>query len=144
MQIKDSHYKMPPEWAPHERTYISCSVKSSMVYPDMHADVCKGYAGIVRAMAEFEPVTVVVNPEDLESVKALELGERVELLSIEHSDAWLRDNGLLFSQTSMVSWQVLTGSLTPGVANTPHGTWMTRLHRKFWTNLEFHGLMHRL
>ncbi|MDN4090542.1 agmatine deiminase family protein [Paenibacillus polymyxa] len=110
MQIKDSHYKMPPEWAPHERTYISWPVKSSMVYPDMHAEVCKGYAEIVSAMAEFEPVTVVVNPDDLESVKALELGEQVELLPIEHSDAWLRDNGPTFltdeqGQLAGINWK---------------------------------------
>lgn len=74
MQIKDSHYKMPPEWAPHEHTYISWPVKSSMVYPNMHADVCKGYAGIVRAMAEFEPVTVVVNWMIWRALRLLNLG----------------------------------------------------------------------
>lgn len=90
------NYTMPPEWARHERTFISWPVRESMVYPDTHPDVCDGYAEIVRAMAEFEPVTVVVNPEDLEAVQKFGFGPQVELLPIEHSDAWLRDNGPTF------------------------------------------------
>lgn len=98
MHPNEQQYSMPPEWAPHERTFISWPVQSSMVYPDTHASVCEGYAEIIRAMAEFEPVTVVVNAADLEQVRALQLGDNVELLPIEHNDAWLRDNGPTFIQ----------------------------------------------
>ncbi|MFB5265589.1 agmatine/peptidylarginine deiminase [Paenibacillus enshidis] len=90
------NYTMPPEWARHERTFISWPVRESMVYPDTHTAVCEGYAEIVRAMAEFEPVTIVVNPEDMEAVQKFNFGPQAELLPIEHSDAWLRDNGPTF------------------------------------------------
>ncbi|GGF65595.1 putative agmatine deiminase [Paenibacillus albidus] len=96
MYPKDLNYTMPPEWAKHERTFISWPVQASMCFPDNHESVCQGYTDIIKAMAEFEPVTVVVNPDELESVQKLVGGPNVELLPIEHSDAWLRDNGPTF------------------------------------------------
>ncbi|MDQ0196831.1 agmatine deiminase family protein [Paenibacillus wynnii] len=96
MHPKDSNYTMPPEWGKHERTFISWPVKASMCFPEDHESVCKGYADIINAIAEFEPVTVVVNPADLEAVERLVGGPSVTLLPIEHSDAWLRDNGPTF------------------------------------------------
>jgi agmatine deiminase len=48
-------------------------------------------------MAEFEPVTVIVNEEDKAKVEALFAGnDRVDCLVVEHNDAWLRDNGPTF------------------------------------------------
>ncbi|WP_342480962.1 agmatine deiminase family protein [Paenibacillus sp. FSL L8-0340] len=96
MYPKDLNYTMPAEWGKHERTFISWPVKASMVFPDNHKSVCDGYAGIIRAIAEFEPVTVVINPDDLGMVEELELGANVTMLPIRHNDAWLRDNGPTF------------------------------------------------
>ncbi len=94
---RELSYKMPPEWAEHERTLISWPVQASMCYPDDYDAVCGAYAGAIRAIAEFEPVSVVVNPSDLDVVQALFAGEgRIECLAIEHNDAWLRDNGPTF------------------------------------------------
>lgn len=100
MYPKDLNYKMPAEWAPHERTFISWPVQESMVYPDRYAEVCDGYAEFIAAIAEFEPITVVVNPDDLPKVKARFEQDpntgRISFLPIEHNDAWLRDNGPTF------------------------------------------------
>lgn len=96
MYPKDLNYTMPAEWDKHEQTFISWPVQASMVYPDNYKSVSGGYAEIIRAIAEFEPVTVVVNPEEMEAVKAFNLGENVTLLPIRHNDAWLRDNGPTF------------------------------------------------
>ena len=71
MYPKDLNYKMLAEWTPHERTFISWPVKESMCYPDNHESVCIGYAELINAIAEFEPVTVIVNPEELETVQKL-------------------------------------------------------------------------
>ncbi|WP_310550525.1 agmatine deiminase family protein [Paenibacillus glufosinatiresistens] len=92
----DLNYSMPAEWAEHERTFISWPVQASICYPGSYASVCEGYAGIIRAIAEFEPVTVIVNPEEAEQVRHLLDFPNVELMPIEHSDAWLRDNGPTF------------------------------------------------
>ncbi|MDO7908201.1 agmatine deiminase family protein [Paenibacillus sp. JX-17] len=89
-------YTMPAEWEKHERTFLSWPVQDSMVYPDDYEDVCQGYTELVSAIAEFEPVTLVVNPSDLEKVRPLFKGQHVELLPLEHNDAWLRDNGPTF------------------------------------------------
>lgn len=96
MHPRDLHYTMPAEWAKHERTFISWPVKDSMVHPDNHEAVSRGYAEIIRAIAEFEPVTVIVNPDELDTVEKLALGDNVTLLPIRHNDAWLRDNGPTF------------------------------------------------
>jgi agmatine deiminase len=87
---------MPAEWVEHTRTFISWPVQESMVYPDDYAAVSEGYAQIVKAIAEFEPVTIVVNPMDLTQVKLFFSEDNIDFLPIEHNDAWLRDNGPTF------------------------------------------------
>lgn len=98
MYPRELNYTMPAEWAEHERTFISWPVQASMCYPEHYDTVCQqGYAEFIRATAEFEPVTVIVNPDDLEKVSGVfEGNERVSFLPIEHNDAWLRDNGPTF------------------------------------------------
>lgn len=96
MYPKDLNYKMPAEWNPHERTFISWPVKESMCYPDNYEAVCFGYGELINAISEFEPVTVIVNPEDLETVQKFFHKSNVEFLPIKHNDAWLRDNGPTF------------------------------------------------
>ncbi|MEK4998780.1 MULTISPECIES: agmatine/peptidylarginine deiminase [Paenibacillus] len=110
MNPKDLNYTMPPEWGKHERTFISWPVQESMCFPDNHESVCQGYADIITAIAEFEPITVIVNPEDVERVEHLVGGPNVTLLPIAHSDAWLRDNGPTFivnkeGQMAGVNWK---------------------------------------
>jgi Peptidylarginine deiminase and related enzymes len=87
---------MPPEWTEHERTFMSWPVKDSMVYPEDHEEVCDGYAQIVKAIAEFEPVSVLVNAADMELAQRYLDRSNIELVVIPHSDAWLRDNGPTF------------------------------------------------
>jgi agmatine deiminase len=97
MNPKQLNYTMPAEWTPHERTFISWPIQDSMVYPEHYEQVSAGYAELIHAIAEFEPVTVVVNPADMEKVSSLFANNTaVECLPIEHNDAWLRDNGPTF------------------------------------------------
>jgi len=91
------NFKMPPEWSKHTRTFVSWPIKASMCYPEDYDSVCQGYTKIIKAIAEFESITVVVNPVDLKTISCLFNNEqRIELLPIEHNDAWLRDNGPTF------------------------------------------------
>lgn len=104
------NYKMPAEWAEHARTFISWPVQASMCYPQDYVAVCLGYAEFIQAIAEFEPVTVVVNTADLEELKCLFCNDRIECLVIDHNDAWLRDNGPTFivhssGDVAGVNWQ---------------------------------------
>lgn len=99
MNPRSQQFTMPAEWAKHERTFISWPIQDSMCYPEQYEDVCAAYAEIITAIAEFEPVTVLVNADDQASVLA-QLGSGhpcpIELLVVEHNDAWLRDNGPTF------------------------------------------------
>lgn len=113
-------YAMPPEWTTHQRTFISWPVQDSMVYPENFIAVQNWYLELVLAIAEFEPVAVLVNPEQLEQVQGL-IEERqsqpdcpaiqdIDLLLIPHNDAWIRDNGPTFLKNSTgalkaVNWQ---------------------------------------
>jgi len=87
---------MPAEWSEHQRTFISWPVQESMCYPEDYEEVCRGYAEIIRAIAEFEPVTVIVNHDDAKIVDRLMKVDGVEYLFINHDDAWVRDNGPTF------------------------------------------------
>ena len=95
MYPQDLNYKMPAEWSEHQRTFISWPVRDSMCYPDDYEAVCRSYAQIIEAIAEFEPVTVVVNPDDETAARFLK-NARVKKLLAAHNDAWLRDNGPTF------------------------------------------------
>ncbi|NLN86107.1 MAG: agmatine deiminase family protein [Syntrophomonadaceae bacterium] len=96
MYPRDMGYRMPAEWSLHQRTFISWPVQATMCYPQDYEQVCRGYAAIIRAVAEFEPVTVVVRPDDRDTASRHVYGERVEFLVADHDDAWLRDNGPTF------------------------------------------------
>lgn len=93
---RDLGFRMPAEWAAHRQTFVSWPVRASMCYPGDHGPVCAGYAGIIEAVAEFEPVTVIVNPGDTEKVRALFSPGNIDFLPVPHNDAWLRDNGPTF------------------------------------------------
>lgn len=109
MNAKTFNYTMPAEWTPHERTFLSWPIQPSMVYPEQYDEVCEGYAQIAKAIAEFEPVTIVVNPEDADSVRARFSESNIDMLVIPHNDAWFRDNGPTFvtneaGEIAGVSW----------------------------------------
>lgn len=92
----DLGYKMPAEWSPHQCTLISWPVQATMCYPQDYQRVCRGYAAIIEAIAEFEPVIVVVRPDDLDTAGSYLGGAGVKFLVVDHDDAWLRDNGPTF------------------------------------------------
>lgn len=109
MKPRDLNFKMPPEWAKHERTFIEWPVQDSMCWPDSYEEVCQGYAQVARAIAELEPVTMLVNSEQAAYAAKL-CGPKVEILEIEHNDAWIRDNGPTFilneqGKLAGVNWQ---------------------------------------
>lgn len=102
-------YRMPAEWETHQRTFLSWPVRASLINQENHAQVIRAYAQVARAIAAFEPVTVLVNPETEEEARAL-CGDGVSLLTLAHDDAWVRDNGPTFVRDAAgglagVSWR---------------------------------------
>jgi agmatine deiminase len=55
----------------------------------------EAYAEVARAIAEFEPVTMIANPENVAEV-SLRCGPGIACLPMAHDDSWLRDNGPSF------------------------------------------------
>lgn len=87
--------RMPAEWEPHRGTLMEWPVSAALVYPENYARVCADYGKIAGAIREFEPVLMIVNPEELPVARAY-CGSRVEYLVLPHNDAWCRDNGPTF------------------------------------------------
>ncbi|WP_170433084.1 agmatine deiminase family protein [Ruegeria arenilitoris] len=88
-------FRMPARFAPHARTFIGWPTELS--YRSDLTRTRAEYAGVMRAVAEFEPVTVIVDPDDADGARtALEGCGNIEILEVPINDAWLRDSGWIF------------------------------------------------
>ncbi|CAM5649682.1 Agmatine deiminase [Streptomyces tendae] len=89
-------FRMPPEWAPHERTWMAWPGPNATFTDDEElAGARAAWASVARAVRRFEPVTMVHGPGQDDSVREL-LGPDVELVERELDDAWMRDIGPTF------------------------------------------------
>jgi agmatine deiminase len=52
----------------------------------------EAYAAVARAIARFEPVTMIANPADVQDAR-IRCGKGVELLALDINDSWVRDTG---------------------------------------------------
>jgi agmatine deiminase len=89
-----SRYRMPPEWAPHDRTWMSWPADGGYV-EDSGADAVAAWAAVANAVVEFEPVTMLTTPTSVHTAGSL-LDPRVEIVEADLDDSWLRDNGPTF------------------------------------------------
>jgi agmatine deiminase len=91
-----SGYVVPPEEAPHQRTFmqwpVNREVHSDPVFLDMVQDTI---AEIANTIAAFEPVTMLAHPADHARARR-KLTAGVELWDIPTEDLWCRDAGPLF------------------------------------------------
>ncbi len=86
---------MPARFSPHERSYVAWPVVDEQRWSLDTAR--REHAAVINAVAEFEPVTVVADPNVTSSVsKYLDLNDSIELLEIPTDDTWIRDNGPIF------------------------------------------------
>ncbi|MFD5121893.1 agmatine/peptidylarginine deiminase [Streptomyces sp. NPDC058385] len=87
-------FRMPAEWTEHERCLMAWPTR-----PDLWGDVLetvKGeYAEVARAIAGFEPVTMVAPPGH--GAEARErCGDDIEVIELPMDDSWFRDSAPLF------------------------------------------------
>ncbi len=87
-------YRLPPEWSRHSRTFMEWPVKEAL-WPEPFTEIVPVFADIMNKIARFEPVTLIVKPE-LINQASLACGPNIELLSMNHNDSWMRDNGPTF------------------------------------------------
>jgi agmatine deiminase len=91
--VEDGFF-MPAEWAPHKRCWMAWPCRAQ-VWGE-HLDAAReAYAEVARTIAEFEPVTMIANPEDVAEV-SLRCGSQVGALPLGLDDSWARDIGPSF------------------------------------------------
>lgn len=91
-------WTMPAEWQPHERTWMAWPPTGYLTEDaDENGDSVAhtAWANVANAIIRYEPVTMVVDPGDMDSARAL-LDPRVELTTAPLNDAWMRDMGPTF------------------------------------------------
>jgi len=95
-------FRLPARFGPHRCTLMSWPCRQDLFGPLMSA-ACEEWAEVARGIARFEPVTVVVDPAQVEEARRV-LGldgggaaaHRIDLLPIPLDDSWIRDNGPIF------------------------------------------------
>jgi agmatine deiminase len=80
---------MPAEWEPHERCLMGWPDENCQWGPPL-SDLRQSYADVAHAIRQFEPVTMVVSPDDLKSARNY-LGSDIEILPLKVENPWLRD-----------------------------------------------------
>ena len=90
-------FHMPPEWAPHTRTWMEFpSANFTFTVDDGWLDHCRGvWASVANTIARFEPVSLVCNLGEVDIARAL-VSENVTLYETPTGDAWCRDSGPTF------------------------------------------------
>lgn len=88
---------MPAETARHERTFMAFPCEGPTL-GETDTEKSEGYAAwseTALAVAEFEPVTMVVDPTEIRRAKNM-LGSDIELLEAPVDEFWMRDHGPTF------------------------------------------------
>jgi agmatine deiminase len=68
-----------------------CWPARAEIWGDLRRQAELDHAELVRAVARFEPVTVIARPEDVQ--RAADLCGEVQVLAIPIDDSWVRDSG---------------------------------------------------
>lgn len=89
-------YRMPAEWEPHTQTWMGWPER-----PDNWRENAQpaqaAFALVVRAIAQFEQVTVCCNPSQLSIAQSTLLPHsNIRVIELPHDDAWFRDIGPTF------------------------------------------------
>lgn len=98
--------RWPAEWAPHRATWMAWPHNPS-TWPGIFNRIPPLFARLVRAIAEFEPVELLLSDEAMwEQAQSL-LGGSVDQIApsfIPTNDSWLRDCGPTFLDGVGVDW----------------------------------------
>ena len=90
----EDEFFMPAEWHPHKRCWMAWPCRDALWGEGLDA-ARDAYAEVAKTIAEFEPVTMVANAEDVAEV-SLRCGSGVAALPLAIDDSWMRDTGPSF------------------------------------------------
>ncbi|WP_371482408.1 agmatine/peptidylarginine deiminase [Kitasatospora sp. NBC_00315] len=89
-------YRMPAEWAPHDRTWMAFPTANQTFDSAEHLHAARlAWAEVANTLVRYEPVTLVVNTGESEDARRY-VAEQVELVERPLDDAWMRDIGPSF------------------------------------------------
>lgn len=89
-------FAMPPEWAAHAATWMSWPADDELWFGQLEG-VRAEFAQLIRTIARFEPVRVLVrDDESAADARAQLAGADVTFHRVPLDDVWLRDNGPIF------------------------------------------------
>jgi agmatine deiminase len=90
-------WHMPSETAPHERTWMAFP-RAGFTLGDDEASADEAYetwTAVAHAVAEFEPLTMVVDPSERDRARRM-LGGHIEQVEAPLDEFWMRDFGPTF------------------------------------------------
>jgi agmatine deiminase len=86
---------MPPEWAPHEATWMGFPRDSYRESGLNREAVQRAWARVANQISEYESVRMLCHEEDL-NIATQHLSAAIECIPTQLNDAWLRDIGPTF------------------------------------------------
>ncbi|WP_030389981.1 agmatine deiminase family protein [Streptomyces sp. NRRL S-241] len=91
-----TEFRMPAEWSRHDGCLMAWPTREEL-WGSVLAEVKEEYANVARAIAAFEPVTMVAPPGFGEDARALcGDGDGVTVIELPLDDSWFRDSAPLF------------------------------------------------
>ena len=91
---RDDGYRMPGEFEPHSKSWMLWPERPDN-WRESARPAQRAFVEVAKAIAQFEPVIMGVNPSQIEHARAL-LPTQVQVFVIENNDAWMRDCGPTF------------------------------------------------
>jgi len=86
-------YRMPGEWAPHERCLIAWPTRTREFWGEYYMLAQHTYAAVARAIARFEPVTMIARPGEGAEARSYCGSDGIEVVEVPLDDSWIRDSG---------------------------------------------------
>jgi agmatine deiminase len=93
---RDDGFSMPAEWEPHAACLMEWPTATrGDLWADRFDEAKRDYAAVANAIAAFEPVIMVCDPEQADEARS-QCGQGVDILPMPIDDSWMRDNGPIF------------------------------------------------
>jgi agmatine deiminase len=86
--------RLPAEWEPHAAT-VMCWPARAELWGGALADAETAHATVARAIAAYEPVTMLAPPRGAERAAA-RCGDDVDVVELAIDDSWFRDSGPIY------------------------------------------------
>ncbi|UTH74647.1 agmatine/peptidylarginine deiminase [Chromobacterium sp. IIBBL 290-4] len=94
-KLQAGGWRMPDEAAPHAATWMAFGAQAGIWGKRLLEPARRNLADIARAIAQFEPVRMLVPSDDLALARRL-CGDGMQLIAQPLDDIWMRDSGPVF------------------------------------------------